>query len=71
MTLVAALEREGPAVRRGMVADLVLFDDTIQDNATFDSPTQLPSGIAHVLVAGEMVMEDGTLTGRLPGRVLG
>jgi len=58
-------------VRPGMAADLVLFDDAIQDTATFDSPTQLPTGIAHVLVAGEMVMENGNLTGRLPGRVLG
>ena len=58
-------------VRAGMVADLVLFDDTIQDCATFDSPTDLPTGIGHVLVAGEMVMENGKMTGRLPGRVLG
>lgn len=31
----------------------------------------LGAGIKHVLVAGEMVMEDGKMTGRLPGRVLG
>lgn len=58
-------------IRPGMVADLVLFDDAIEDRATFDSPTQLPTGIEHVLVAGEMVMENGKMTGRLPGRVLG
>jgi len=58
-------------VRPGMAADLVLFDDAIQDTATFDSPTQLPTGIAHVLVAGEVVMKNGKSTGRLPGRVLG
>jgi N-acyl-D-amino-acid deacylase len=58
-------------IRPGMVADLVLFDDAIEDRATFDSPTELPTGIGHVLVAGEMVMENGKMTGRLPGRVLG
>lgn len=58
-------------VRPGMVADLVLFDDAIEDRATFDSPAQLPTGIEHVLVAGEVVMENGKMTGRLPGRVLG
>jgi N-acyl-D-amino-acid deacylase len=58
-------------IRPGMVADLVLFDEAIDDCATFDSPTQLPTGIDHVLVAGEMVMENGKMTGRLPGRVLG
>ncbi|HEX4637018.1 MAG TPA: D-aminoacylase [Rhizomicrobium sp.] len=70
-----AAERFGLAdrglIRPGMVADLVLFDDTIDDNATFDSPTRLPTGIEHVLVAGQMVMENGKMTGRLPGRVLG
>jgi N-acyl-D-amino-acid deacylase len=54
-----------------MVADLVLFDDAIEDRATFDSPAQLPTGIEHVLVAGEVVLENGKMTGRLPGRVLG
>jgi N-acyl-D-amino-acid deacylase len=58
-------------IRPGMVADLVLFDDAIEDRATFDSPTRLPTGIEHVLVGGEMVMESGKMTGRLPGRVLG
>jgi N-acyl-D-amino-acid deacylase len=58
-------------IRPGMAADLVLFEEAITDNATFDSPTELPTGIAHVLVAGEMVMENGKMTGRLPGRVLG
>ena len=58
-------------IRPGMVADLVLFDDAIEDCATFDLPTQLPTGIEHVLVAGEMVLENGKMTGRLPGRVLG
>ncbi len=58
-------------IRPGMVADLVLFDDAIDDNATFDLPTRLPTGIEHVLVAGELVMENGKMTGRLPGRVLG
>ncbi|HEY8253174.1 MAG TPA: D-aminoacylase [Rhizomicrobium sp.] len=58
-------------IRPGMAADLVLFGDAIEDRATFDSPTQLPTGIEHVLVAGEMVLEHGKMTGRLPGRVLG
>jgi N-acyl-D-amino-acid deacylase len=70
-----AAERFGLAdrglIRPGMVADLVLFDDAINDCATFDSPTEPPRGIEHVLVAGEMVMESGKMTGRLPGRVLG
>jgi hypothetical protein len=30
-----------------------------------------PSGISHVLVAGEPVVRDGRPTGRLPGRIVG
>jgi N-acyl-D-amino-acid deacylase len=58
-------------VRPGMVADLVLFDDAIEDRATFDAPTELPSGIKNVWVAGEAIVQDGQATGRRPGRVLG
>jgi len=54
-----------------MVADLVLFEDGIDDRATFDSPTELPAGICHVWVAGEAILADGRITGRRPGRVLG
>ena len=70
-----AAERFGLAdrglVRPGMVADLVLFDDTIDDRATFDTPTELPAGIKNVWVAGEAIVQDGETTGRRPGRVLG
>ena len=54
----------------GMVADLVLFEDTIEDRATFDDPSQLPVGIETVWVAGEAVVEKGQPTGARPGRVL-
>ena len=58
-------------VRPGMAADLVLFDEHIQDRATFDTPTELATGVHHVWVAGEAVVADGHITGRRPGRVLG
>ena len=57
-------------VRPGMVADLVLFEDSIRDRATFNSPTELPAGVCHVWVAGEAIVADGRITGRRPGRVL-
>jgi N-acyl-D-amino-acid deacylase len=58
-------------VRPGMAADLVLFEDGIEDTATFDSPTELPTGIRGVWVGGESIVAAGEITGRRPGRVLG
>lgn len=58
-------------VRPGMVADLVLFDEGIDDRATFDSPTELAAGVQHVWVAGEAIVADGRVTGQRPGRMLG
>ncbi len=53
----------------GCYADLVLFDpETVGDNATFENPHQLSSGIYHVWVNGVQVLEDGVHTGALPGR---
>jgi N-acyl-D-amino-acid deacylase len=74
MTSVAAERfglRDRGVIAAGMAADMVLFDDAIDDKATFDTPTLLPTGVHHVWVAGQAIVEDGQNTGRLPGRVLG
>ena len=57
-------------IRPGMAADLTLFEDNVTDHATFEDPVQAPSGITDVWVAGEAVVSGGTVTGRLPGKVL-
>ncbi|MDR3495037.1 MAG: D-aminoacylase [Ancalomicrobiaceae bacterium] len=57
-------------VRPGMAADLVLFEDAVADRASFDAPTELPTGISHVWVNGGAVIADGEPTGQRPGRVL-
>ncbi|MFE5947726.1 amidohydrolase family protein [Streptomyces sp. NPDC056480] len=56
-------------VREGHRADLVLFDPrTVGAGATYTSPRTLPTGIPHVLINGEFVMEDGSRTDVLAGR---
>jgi len=73
MTSVAAKRfglKDRGTIAPGTIADLVLFDETIEDRATFDDPTQLPTGIEAVWVAGEAVVEKGQPTGARPGRVL-
>jgi N-acyl-D-amino-acid deacylase len=58
-------------LRPGAAADITVFDSaTIADRATFDEPRRYPPGIAHVIVNGVVVIDDGAHTGALPGRVL-
>jgi len=58
-------------LRPGAFADLVIFDpDTIIDNATYENPTQLATGISYVMVNGQFVIADRKLTGARPGRAI-
>jgi N-acyl-D-amino-acid deacylase len=50
-------------------ADIVVFDpDTVIDQATFQNPHQLATGIIHVFVNGGQVLKNGQHTGATPGR---
>ena len=58
-------------IARGRKADLVAFNAaSVRDLATFEEPQKYPEGIAHVLVNGAFVVENGAATGARPGRVL-
>ena len=58
-------------LKQGMWADVVVFDPaTVRDMATFDNPNQLSEGMEFVLVNGVPVIENGKMTGLLPGKVL-
>lgn len=55
----------------GRFADLVVFDaDSVIDRATYNEPFQYPEGISHVVVNGQLVLDDGHLTMARPGRAL-
>jgi N-acyl-D-amino-acid deacylase len=55
----------------GLAADVVVFDaDTIADQATWEEPRLPPLGVDAVIVNGRVVVDHGTPTGELPGRVL-
>src|SRR5207237_10471812 len=56
----------------GRAADITVFDpDALTDLSTWDNGRVSPSGIAHVIVNGEVVVEDGVPTGSLPGKIVG
>jgi N-acyl-D-amino-acid deacylase len=59
------------SIQPGYFADLVVFDpDKIADRATWVDPHQYPVGVEYVIVNGQVVVEQGEHTGRLPGKIL-
>jgi dihydroorotase/N-acyl-D-amino-acid deacylase len=63
--------RDRGLLKEGMFADIVIFDPaTVIDNATFEKPHQLSSGVRDVFVNGVGVWRDGKHTGATPGRAL-
>jgi N-acyl-D-amino-acid deacylase len=58
-------------IKEGNFADVTIFDlAALQDRATYDRPTEYPTGIAWVLVNGVVTIERGKHTGLKAGRVL-
>jgi N-acyl-D-amino-acid deacylase len=58
-------------LRPGMKADIAVFDpDRVRDAATFEKPHQYAEGFSHVIVNGQVVYENGSMTAARPGRVL-
>ncbi|MGB6264324.1 MAG: amidohydrolase family protein, partial [Candidatus Acidiferrales bacterium] len=58
-------------LKKGLWADVVVFDPgKVHDVATYDNPNQLSVGMDYVLVNGQLVIDDGKMTGALPGKVL-
>lgn len=67
---VFSLEDRG-LLREGSVADVVVFDlERMRDHATFEDPHQLSEGVVHLLVNGELAIDEERVTGTRAGRVL-
>jgi N-acyl-D-amino-acid deacylase len=65
------VDRRGE-VKVGNYADIVVFDpNTIIDHATFERPHQLATGVAHVIVNGELALFNGEPTAARAGRIVG
>jgi N-acyl-D-aspartate/D-glutamate deacylase len=59
------------AVEVGKKADLVLFSaERVREASTFQDPHQYAEGIEVVVLNGRVVVDHGTHTGTLAGRVL-
>jgi N-acyl-D-amino-acid deacylase len=58
-------------VAAGKAADIVVFDAaTIIDRGTMTNPSAAPVGVRFVVVNGQVVLDDGKMTGARPGRGL-
>jgi len=58
-------------ISEGLAADVIVFDyEELTDRADFANPHALSEGMKHVVVNGQLVLNDGKLTDALPGRVL-
>ncbi|MGH9334906.1 MAG: N-acyl-D-amino-acid deacylase family protein, partial [Vicinamibacteria bacterium] len=63
--------RDRGLLREGFYADVVVFDpETVIDSATYEKPHQFAKGISHVLVNGEVVVDEGRITEARPGMAL-
>ena len=52
----------------GKFADVVVFDEgTFRDQATYQKPTELATGMRYVIVNGKVAVDDGTYAGLMPG----
>jgi len=58
-------------IRPGLAADLVIFDPAeVSDRATYENPHQYAGGIFHVIVNGELAVENDEVVGATSGQVL-
>jgi N-acyl-D-amino-acid deacylase len=55
----------------GRVADVAVFDpDTVRQNATYDEPWQLATGVSTVLVGGNVAVDAGRVVPERFGQAL-
>jgi N-acyl-D-amino-acid deacylase len=58
-------------IKEGYVADILLIDENVvADQATFEQPHQYAKGFEYVLVNGKLVIYKGQYTGTLPGKAI-
>ncbi|MGQ9617622.1 MAG: amidohydrolase family protein [Candidatus Aminicenantia bacterium] len=58
-------------IKEGNFADIVIFDlKKLDAQASITNPHQFARGVIYLIVNGEIVIEKGNFTGKLPGKIL-
>jgi len=58
-------------LKKGYTDDITIFDlENLQEHSTYITPDITPEGIEHIIVGGEIALENGRLTGIKNGRYL-
>jgi N-acyl-D-aspartate/D-glutamate deacylase len=58
-------------IKQGYKADIVIFDlKNIKTKTSISNPHQLSEGVEYLFINGELVLDKGNWTGKLPGKVL-
>ena len=58
-------------LKQGFFADVVVFDPaTIRDEATFESPQRIATGVRYVMVNCEIVLDENGIHAKLAGRAI-
>jgi len=58
-------------IKAGYKADIIILDpDKFSPEASFQSPTELTSGVSHLLINGKVAIDNGEAQSNLPGQVL-
>jgi N-acyl-D-amino-acid deacylase len=55
----------------GAAADVIVFDpERFRETGTLEDPNRLAEGMVHVIINGEVILENGQYTGHRNGHVL-
>ena len=58
-------------IKPGYTADIAVINlKRIKTDTSISNPHQYSSGVEYLLVNGEMVLDKGQWTGKLPGKIL-
>ena len=68
---IPGTDLELPAFTKPSSADVIVFDpERFRETGTLEDPNRLAEGMVHVIINGEVILENGQYTGHRNGHVL-